>query len=139
MAAKAKVLVADVPEMDDIVRSCLPDHELTFVRTMDEAVSALRRDWFHLVAIGLHFDESRMFELLSYVRGLERYHEVPVICIQGLDVMLSESVVRSIDVAVKALGGSAFLDLRQHAAGFERDCGYLDRAAAQSNAPLRPN
>jgi CheY-like chemotaxis protein len=127
-----KVLVADVPEMDQTIRDCLPDQDLTFVRTMREAISALRRDGFGLILIGLHFDESRMIELLSYVRGLEKYRDAPVICVQGIELNLPDSVLTSIDVAVKALGGTTFLDLRDGAEKFREHCGTLERAALRS-------
>jgi len=128
----ARVLVADVPEMESTLRDCLPGHELTFVRTMREAIFALRRDGFGLIVIGLHFDESRMIELLSHVRGLEKYRDAPVICVQGIEVNLPGSVLRSIDVAVKALGGTAFLDLREGAEKFREHCGALETVALRS-------
>jgi CheY-like chemotaxis protein len=124
-----KVLVADVPEMDRVIRDCLPGHDLLFVRTMREAVAALRRDGFRVVVIGLHFDESRMIELLSYVRTMRRYDDAAVICVQGIEVALPEAVLKSIDVAVKALGGTAFLDLRDHSELFRQHCGLLGRVA----------
>ena len=59
MPEPARVLVADVPEMDEKIRECLPGHDLTFVRTMYDAVSALRHDGFQLIVIGLEFDLHR--------------------------------------------------------------------------------
>jgi len=134
----ARVLVADVPEMDDRIRHCLPGHELVFVRTMVQAMGTLRRDGFSLVVIGLHFDESRMFELLTHVRSLTGYAEVPVVCVQGQDFTVPESVMRTVDMAVKALGGTAFVDLRDEALDFRRHCDFLDRAAIDGQS-LRPN
>jgi DNA-binding NtrC family response regulator len=134
----AKVLVADVPEMDERMRECLPEHELVFVRTMREAATALRHDGFSLVVIGLHFHESRMFELLSYVRSLRAYKDAAVVCVQGLDIMLPEAAMRTVDMAVKALGGTAFVDLRDAAQSFQTHCGFLSRAANEGR-PLRPN
>ena len=61
------------------------------MRTFGEAVRELRKDGYQLVIIGMHFDESRMFELLRYVRGLRQYNDVPVMCVQCRDVMLSEA------------------------------------------------
>ena len=133
----AKVLAADVPEMDDRIRECLPDHEVVFVRTLSEAVAALRRDRYDMVVIGLHFDESRMFELLTHVRTLAAYEDAPVVCVQGLDMPLPESVMRTLDGAVKALGGTAFVDLRDEH-DFRRHCDFLDRAASAGGS-LRPS
>ena len=135
---KAKVLVADVPEMDDKIRECLPEHELVFVRTMVEAVRELRRDGYQVVVIGLHFDESRMLELLQYVRSLSKYDDTPVLCVQGLEQALPEAIRKNIDVAVKALGGKAFLDLREHSLTMREHCSFMDRVAEQT-AGLRPN
>jgi CheY-like chemotaxis protein len=136
--AKARVLVAAVPDMDERLRECLPGHELLFVRSMYEAVSALRHDGFRLLVIDLGFDESRMFELLQYVRALPRYKDVPVICVYGDALNLSDSVIRNIDVAVKALGGMAFLDLREGSFAYHVDCGLLG-TAAQTGSLLPPN
>ena len=134
----AKVLVADVPEMHERIRECLPGHECVFVESMAQAVAALRHDGFSLIVIGVHFDESRMFELLTYVRALPVYKEAAVVCVQGLELIMPEGVMRTVDMAVKALGGTAFVDLRDEARDFRRHCDFLDRAASEGR-PLRPN
>ena len=139
MPEPARVLVADVPEMDEKIRECLPGHDLTFVRTMYDAVSALRHDGFQLIVIGLEFDESRMLELLQYVRGLPRYKDSPVVCVHAENMNLSEAVMKNIDVAVKALGGIGFLNLADGAINYKHDCGFLDRVALESGSSVRPN
>jgi CheY-like chemotaxis protein len=142
-SGKARVLVAAVPELDARVRDCLPGHDITFVRTMFEAVGALRHDGFQLLVIELNFDESRMFELLQHIRAQPKYQNARVVCVYGDHLNLSESVVRNINVAVKALGGEAFLDLREGSLARAHDCATLDRTAAASAAAsaagLRPN
>jgi DNA-binding NtrC family response regulator len=139
MPTSTKVLVAAAAEMDEKIRECLPDHELTFVRTMMQAIHALRHDGFQLVVIELHFDESRMLELLQYVRSLPAYGEVPVMCVHGDHLNLNEAIMKSINVAVKALGGKAFLNLRDGALDYKKDCQFLDRVASETSASLRPN
>ena len=105
---------------------------------MHQALSALRNDGFGMVVIGMHFDESRMFDLLTYVRSLPIYKDAAVVCVQGLDMRMPEPVMRTVDMAVKALGGTAFVDLRDEALEFRRHCDFLDRVANQGT-PLRPN
>ena len=139
MATHANVLVAAPPEMDEKIHECLPGHELTFVRSMLDAMSALRHDGFQLVVIDLDFDESRMLELLQHVRALKKYAEVPVICVHGDQLTLSDAVLKNIDVAVKALGGVAFLDLGDGALAHQHDCSFLDRVAAASGSSVRPS
>lgn len=138
MPKPTRVLVADVPEMDEKIRDCLPDHHLTFVRTMYEAISALRHDGFQLIVIGLEFDESRMLELLQYVRGLSKYKDIPVVCVHADHLNLSEAVMKNIDIAVKALGGMAFINLADGAINYQQSCHQLDELAVAS-AGLRPN
>src|SRR4051812_43884650 len=139
MPTHARVLVANVPEMDAKVTECLPEHDLTFVRTMAEAMRALRHDGFQLIVIGLDFDEHRMLELLQYVRTLPKYKEVPVVCVHAEYLNLSEAVMRNIDVAVKALGGLAFLNLGDGVIDYKKDCAFLDRVAVESGTSVRPN
>jgi hypothetical protein len=139
MPTTTRVLVAHVPEMDEKLRDCLPGHDLTFVRTMNQAVSELRHDGFQLVVIGLEFDESRMLELLQYVRALPHYKEVPVVCVYAEYYNLSEAVLKNIDVAVKALGGLAFLNLGDGVLNYKSDCAFLDRIAAESGHSVRAN
>ena len=130
---QAKVLVADIPEADDTIRSCLPGHELHFVRTLGEAIRELRKDGYQLIVIGMHFDESRMFELLRYVRSRPAHKEIPVLCVQCQDVMLSEAVLKNMDDAVKALGGTAFIDLREKQHVFRSHCDFLNQMAVQAS------
>ncbi|HET7362646.1 MAG TPA: hypothetical protein VFJ70_03640 [Burkholderiales bacterium] len=133
------MLVADIPEMDEKIRDCLPGHDLTFVRTMYDAIGKLRHDGFQLIVIGLNFDESRMLELLQYVRSLPRYKDAPVVCVHADRMHLSEAVMRNIDIAVKALGGIGFLDLADGAINYKQDCTLLDQVAAESGQSIRPN
>jgi len=133
------VLVAASAEMDGKISECLPGHDLTFVRTMSEAIRSLRQDGYQLVVIGLDFDESRMLELLQYVRALPKYKDMPVVCVHGERMNLSEAVMKNIDVAVKALGGLAFLNLGEGVIDYKRDCSFLDRVAAESGTSVRPS
>jgi hypothetical protein len=125
--------------MDEKVRDCLPGHDLTFVRTMPEALRALRHDGFQLIVIGLDFDEHRMLELLQYVRTLPHYREVPIVCVHAEYLNLSDAVMKNIDVAVKALGGLAFLNLGDGVINYKKDCAFLDRVAIESGTSVRPN
>ena len=64
-----RVLVADTAEGDRRIAAILSGYELRFVRTLEEARCALQDDGIDLVLIGVHFDDSRMFDLLRYVRA----------------------------------------------------------------------
>jgi hypothetical protein len=51
--------------------------------------------------------------------------------------MLSEAVLKNMDDAVMALGGTAFVDLRDGRHIFHTHCDFLNSVASQ--AALRPN
>ena len=63
--------------------------------------------------IGLHFDESRMFDLLRYVRADGKYARVPVVCFRGVVVPDAKGkiVLEAVELACKAIGANAFFDL----------------------------
>ena len=139
MPAPTRVLVAAIPEMDEKIRVCLPGHDLTFVRTMYDAIDELRHDGFQLVVIDLDFDESRMLELLQYVRALSRYKDIPVVCVHAENMNLNKALMKNIDVAVKALGGIGFLNLADGAINYKQDCTLLNQVAIESGKSIRPN
>ena len=139
MPEPVRVLVADVPEMDEKIRECLPGHDLTFVRTMHDAIVGLRRGGFQLVVVGLEFDESRMFELLQHVRALPAYRDIPVVCVHAENMNLSEGAMKSINIAVKALGGIGFLNLADGAINYKQDCTFLEQVAVESGQSIRPS
>ena len=107
---KKSILVAD--HSDARLSTLLSGHELSFVRTMDEARSVLAGRNFDLIVIGVHFDESRMFDLLRYVRWQERHRATPVVCVLSADFTSHAIAAEGLEIAVKALGGTAYVDLK---------------------------
>jgi hypothetical protein len=110
-----KALVADVPEVQARVAAVLAQERLVFVHSLAAALSALAGDDFDLVLIGLHFDESRMFDLVREVREGRRNCAVPVICF-GMRPFAFPISMQVIEVTVKALGAHAFADLASYGA-----------------------
>lgn len=134
-----ELLVVNAPETDSVIRQCLFDCNLTFVRTFAEAVSKLGERVFSMVLIDLHFAESQMLDLLEYVRSLTHYENVPVVCVQGTDLPVSPVVLDSIKFAVKALGGRAFLDLRGEGETLQQACQSLREILAfEVGLPISP-
>jgi CheY-like chemotaxis protein len=104
------VLVADVPEMKEVLGSCFRDQQLTHACSFDAAVRQLRLNPFDLIVIGLHFDESRMFVLMQFIRSLPQCSRTPIICVRGMPSILSSAAREGIRHAVLAAGGDAFVD-----------------------------
>jgi PleD family two-component response regulator len=107
---KKTIMVAD--HSDARLAAILAGHDLSFVSTLDEARALLAARTFDLIAISVHFDESRMFDLLRYVRWQERHRTTPVVCLLTADFTRHAIAAEGLEIAVKALGGTAYLDLK---------------------------
>jgi DNA-binding NtrC family response regulator len=128
------ILVADTPDADRRIAAILPGYDLVFVRTLDQAQQALARAQFALVLIGVHFDESRMFDLLSYMRiAMPR---LPVVCCAMMQTQLSEAAMHDLTVAARELGAVDFIDMRQLAsADYRTRNEFAERIISRLAAP----
>jgi DNA-binding response OmpR family regulator len=104
------VLVADVPQMDGRYSAALAGWQVAFVRTMPEAGQALTAQRRDLVAIGVYFDDSQMFDLVRAIRAGRSHAEVPILCVRGRPGFTAITS-RTLEVTVKALGADEFIDL----------------------------
>lgn len=107
----SRILVADTPEGDRRIAGILAGYELVFVRTLEAARRALAEDGFALALIGVHFDDSRMFDLLRNLQG----SKVPAVCIRSHHFASTSISVEGLQVATRALGCALFLDLTWYA------------------------
>jgi CheY-like chemotaxis protein len=125
-----RVLLAEGPGINREIRDSISGCEVTSVQTFDEAQRALEQQPFRLVLIDLQFGESRMLELLEYLKSLDGYQDVPVVCLQGTDRRVSASIRQNMNHAVRALGGRAFFDLRAADEMTAQTCEYLRQILA---------
>jgi|SRR5687767_9609428 len=105
-----RILVADVPQMDGRYSAALAGWQVAFARTMSQAHAALDGARYDLVAIGVYFDDSRMFDLVRAVRSDEEHGEVPIVCVRGRPGFTAITT-RTLEVTLKALAADEFLDL----------------------------
>ena len=105
------MLVADVPEAHARLAAALNGAELRFVHTLGDALRALTEDDYELVLAGVHFDESRMFDLLRAVRSGSRNRQVPIVCIRTRRLAFATLTPHALEVTIKALNGNAYVDL----------------------------
>jgi CheY-like chemotaxis protein len=134
-----KLLIANGPQEQSMIPWCLLECDLTFVHTFAEAISKVGATVFNMVLIDLDFADSRMFDLLRHVRSLAAYKDVPVVCVQGAEPRSSPGLPESIDAAIRAMGGRAFLDLRAKGDALEQACQYLRQILAfEAGAPISP-
>jgi hypothetical protein len=110
---KARILVGCVRRAYTRLFAVLTRYELSFVSTLADARAALQAGDFHLIMIGLSFDESRMFDLLQCVRTDAGYSQVPVVCFRGIEDSEGHGklALEGVEAACKAMGANVFFDL----------------------------
>jgi CheY-like chemotaxis protein len=112
MPAVPRILVADLPEAFAVFRSALAgSYTLAPARTLEQARAALA-EAPDLVVCGCHFDDGRMYDLLRFLKaspGLEHIPFLATRCVPG--ELLEDALYESVKIAVRALGGDAFVDL----------------------------
>lgn len=75
-----KILVADG---DRRLPEILAGHEPVLVRTLEEAQRAIERTQFDMIVVTVHFDDSRMFDLLRYLQSSGRHGNRPLVCVRS--------------------------------------------------------
>jgi hypothetical protein len=126
MAPKPRVLLAARPAAREPFRKALGmDAEFVEVDTLDAAVSELTcRQPFALVCCTVYFDESRMFDLLRWIKA--QCSHIPVICARALPKDITRISMEAVSIAAHTLGAAEFVDLPTLAAE-HGDSGASDR------------
>jgi CheY-like chemotaxis protein len=106
-----RILVA-VERIERLSR-ILAGHEFTVPKSVEQAKAELQSREFAMIILGVHFDESRMFELLRLVRTYEVNELTPVVCMLTSESRLSDVAIEGLDHAVKAMLANAFLNLNK--------------------------
>jgi CheY-like chemotaxis protein len=109
--ARRGILIADVPQAQRVIAECLPGRELSFVNTLPEAKLALAGGDYDMVVVGMHFDDSQAFALLSHLRSRQRYAYVPVVCVRALPHIMPRELSKVMEEAVRMLGATALIDI----------------------------
>ena len=108
-----RILLGVIPDLEARFRAILRGYEPTFVSTLQSALTELRSAKYDMVIVGVLFDESRMFDLLRQVHAMDK--DLPLVCVRSRLAISSPIVLEGLEVAVKALGANAFLDLQRFA------------------------
>jgi len=148
--ARSRVLIAAVPAAAVRLRRILCAHAPVAVQTLQDAQDALSRERFSLVVLGVYFDESRMFDVMSYARASALNREVPIVCVLGVRGKLSDATVRMLREIIETMSACEFLNLvaiPDDDAGNARVLSRLARHLAppplpipvQPSAPLTPS
>jgi hypothetical protein len=109
---KARILIACVPQAYTRLFAILAGHELSFVSTLADAQAALQGDRFDMIMVGVHFDESKMFDLLQYVRADRKQGQARLVCFRGIGLPSATGLIleANCQAACEAMD-AAFFDL----------------------------
>ena len=111
METASPILVATVPLAAVRLRRILDGYVVDCPPSYVEATRALSRDAYALAILGVYFDESRMFDLLSHARASPKNATTPVVCVSGVRGKLSAIVLRSLEQTLTAMPRTSFLNL----------------------------
>src|SRR4051812_9967198 len=105
------LLVATTPEaQESILKNLGGRFEIIFCNNMQDAFAALIGP-VDLIACSLHFGEGAVYDLLRYVKSLPDTKTIPFVVIYGADDPLLPAMRQSIEIATRALGADAFVEL----------------------------
>ncbi|WP_334189304.1 hypothetical protein [Noviherbaspirillum sp.] len=105
------ILIADEQQDIPVLRLALGDaFDVTVSITFNDALHQLETRRFNAILCGLHFDEGRMFDLLNLVKSRQNTKDIPFICINTLNTVLSDAVIRVVEVAANATGTHGFIE-----------------------------
>jgi hypothetical protein len=107
------VLVADVPEGVHTIATVLGNKaKIVPCGELEDAVAQMQGG-IDLVVCGVHFAESRMYDLLRIAKADAATREIPFVCFRDIDSALPLSLLEGLEIACSALGAVRFVDLHQ--------------------------
>ena len=107
------MLVAALPVAVERLCRLLPNQRTVCPTNLAEAQAAFARESFALAIIGVHFDESRMFDLVSYARASPLNRDVPIVCVLGVRRKMSRLTIHLLQETIDGMSGCQFLNLTQ--------------------------
>jgi hypothetical protein len=107
-----RILVADQEDAFQAFRDALTtSYTLVHAASFDVARAALAEPPA-LVVCGCHFDDGRMYDLLRHLKAEASLRGVPFLAVRCMEgELLDDALYESVKIAVRALGGNAFVDL----------------------------
>lgn len=104
--------MADLPSGIATLRNVLGERA-TFIHadTIDAALKSSKSA--NMIVCVIHFDDSRMFDLLRLVKADSQSRSIPFLCYRDLGNELPATLFESLEIACKALGAAGFVDVHR--------------------------
>lgn len=133
-----KVLVAIRPDDAEVVRHVLGNEfDVIACVSLAQAQAAVTPD-MDMIACGVHFDDGRMFDLLTFVKSDPALSGIPFWGVLRDEGMLSTAITRGIRTAMKTLGAKGLFNLSQIEPGCTEDAVLRNlRVALQDSLAAR--
>jgi hypothetical protein len=119
---KNKLLVATRPRgVTRLLEALERDFTLIFSHSLADVQDVLGKAEIDAIVCGTNFDESKMFDLLRYVKNIPTAQDIPFVCVKVLGGILHQGSYEGVKKAITLLGASAFVDLAQWEIDLGRD------------------
>ena len=108
---RKRVLAADTPEGIETLRNVLePAIQVFSASSMRDAFDLLRHE-VDLLVCGIHFDNSRMFDVLRIVKSHPAVQHKRILCYRDRALDLPAVLPQGLTIACTAMGAIDFVDL----------------------------
>lgn len=110
MTSEYRVLVADAPDGAELIAQALGGAAgIVAVSTGDEAINRMRDA--HLLALGIHFGNYRIFDIIRMTKSNPVTRDKPLLCFRSRDQDIPLKVLEALDLAQSLFGHIDFLDI----------------------------
>jgi DNA-binding NtrC family response regulator len=110
METRRKILAAMRQEGAVAVERALGRYvEVVPAYTFDDAVRRLQSHEISLVLCGIYFDQTRMFDLLRFVKG--KHPGLRFVCCRIGQSEVPEVTLEAVGIAAKSMGAEEFVDM----------------------------
>lgn len=108
----AKILVADIALGASKLTSLLGEqHELVYTNSVQNALHIINSHTdLDMVIVGVHFDDSRMYELMQEIKRMTASIGLPVMGFCDTHTMMSTATRDSIETGAHLLGACDYVD-----------------------------
>lgn len=108
------ILIADVQEAAQRLCNVLVGrHEVFVAQTFETAREFAQNQSVDEIICGLHFDDSRMLDFLTWAKKQQRTERVPFICLQYLPSKLIDKTTHSAYLIASLIGADLCLESHQ--------------------------